>query len=177
MSEEKAKSEVMKRVEADDPFAMCQMGSRLCIEGDYSVAFEYLTRAAELGDAEAHYNLASMYGDEKGVKKDKKKEIFHLEEAAIGGHPRARHMLGCKELDNVKFERAKKHFIIAARFNRRAEEWLYEGTCQQRGVCRGSSCTPGCRRCNEKSTEGGSRCRHRSRRSFESGSLSTFMRG
>jgi TPR repeat protein len=52
--------------------------------------------------------------DGKGVEKNKKKEIFHLEQAAIGGHPKARHNLGCKELRNGKIERAKKHFIIAA---------------------------------------------------------------
>jgi TPR repeat protein len=37
-----------------------------------------------------------------------------LEEAAIGGHPHARHNLGCEELDNGRYERSKKHFIIAA---------------------------------------------------------------
>ena len=44
-----------------------------------------------------------------------KKHIYHLEEAAIGGHPEARHRLGCEESLNGNFERAKKHFIIAAK--------------------------------------------------------------
>ncbi len=114
MSEEKAKSDVMKRIETNDPVAMCQMGLRLCDEKNYSVALEYFTKAAELGNMEAHYSLASMYGEKKGVEKDENKERFHLEEAAIGGHPRARHMLGWKELGSDKIERAKKHFIIAA---------------------------------------------------------------
>mmetsp|Transcript_25165 Transcript_25165/g.37118 ORF Transcript_25165/g.37118 Transcript_25165/m.37118 type:complete len:88 (-) Transcript_25165:2-265(-) len=36
------------------------------------------------------------------------------EEAAIGGHPRARHNLGAHEQDNQNAERAYKHFVIAA---------------------------------------------------------------
>jgi TPR repeat protein len=45
---------------------------------------------------------------------DIKKEAYHLEEAAIGGHCNARHNLGCVELDFGRKERAVKHFIIAA---------------------------------------------------------------
>ena len=42
-------------------------------------------------------------------------ELHHLEEAAaIAGHPKARHNLGCCEGENSRFERAVKHFIIAA---------------------------------------------------------------
>ena len=41
------------------------------------------------------YNLSLMYRDGQGVEKDKKKELYHLEEAAIGGHPDVRHNLGC----------------------------------------------------------------------------------
>ena len=55
-----------------------------------------------------------MYRDGKGVEKGKKKEIYHAEEAAIGGHHMARHNLGCIEGNNGKFERARKHFTIAA---------------------------------------------------------------
>ena len=36
------------------------------------------------------------------------------EQAAIGGHPDARHNLGIDEWNNRRFERARKHFIIAA---------------------------------------------------------------
>jgi TPR repeat protein len=38
-----------------------------------------------------------------------------LEEAAIGGHPGARHNLGCYDERNGNIERAVKHFIIAAK--------------------------------------------------------------
>ena len=62
----------------------------------------------------AHFRLAEMYCEGKGVEKDTEKEVYHLEEAAIGGHPNARHNLGIEELNNGRFERARKLFIIAA---------------------------------------------------------------
>eukprot|EP00985_Skeletonema_marinoi_P025235 scaffold18325_cov110-Skeletonema_marinoi.AAC.4 len=38
-----------------------------------------------------------------------------MEEAAIGGHPKARHNLGWHEGNNGRYERAVKHLIIAAK--------------------------------------------------------------
>jgi TPR repeat protein len=63
---------------------------------------------------DAHVLLARLYNEGKGVERDPKKQLFHLEEAAIGGHPRARYMLGCVEGTNGNKEKAAKHFIIAA---------------------------------------------------------------
>ena len=106
----------MKRVEANDPNAIRQEGGKHDKKGDYSKAFEYFAKAAELGDAEAHYKLSFLYREGKGVEEDWEKEIHHLEEAAIGGHPKARYNLGCHELNNnYSAERAVKHWIIAAR--------------------------------------------------------------
>eukprot|EP00985_Skeletonema_marinoi_P021561 scaffold13283_cov71-Skeletonema_marinoi.AAC.2 len=105
----------MKRIEANDPVALCQHGLTQDKKGDYSVAFEYYTKAAQLGDAEAHYQLAVLYQNGHGVEKDRGKEIHHLEEAAIGGHPDARYNLGCDEEDESgNIERAVKHWIISA---------------------------------------------------------------
>ena len=56
-----------------------------------------------------------MYHDGKGVEKDPKKEMHHMEEAAIGGHPEARNNLGYCESKNRRVDRAVKHFIIAAK--------------------------------------------------------------
>jgi hypothetical protein len=113
---EEANKRCMKRIkENNDPAAMRQMGKMRYHEGDdYKTALEYLTKAAELGDAGAHHYLSIMYDKGQGVEKDEKKEVFHLEEAAIGGHHMARHNLGCEEANNGRFERARKHFIIAA---------------------------------------------------------------
>ncbi len=105
----------MKRVKANDPAAMCEMGAERYDEGDYDGAFEYWTKAAELGDIDAHCQLGLMYGEGEGsVEKDEDKEVYHLEQAAIGGDPTARHNLACVEEENGNMERAVKHFIIAA---------------------------------------------------------------
>eukprot|EP00984_Skeletonema_dohrnii_P026617 scaffold15968_cov70-Skeletonema_dohrnii-CCMP3373.AAC.3 len=104
----------MKRVEANDPVAMLEEGNIQYDKGDYSVAFEYYTKAAELGDVEAHYSLSCMYRDGLGVEKDRGKEIYHLEEAAISGHPDARFNLGCEEEESGNIEKAVKHWIISA---------------------------------------------------------------
>jgi TPR repeat protein len=95
---------LMKRVEKNDPSALLYMGK----------AFEYWTKAAALGNAQAHHYLATMYTWGDGVEKDKKKEVYHLEQAAIGGHPIARNKLGYSEWENGRYERAVKHFIIAS---------------------------------------------------------------
>jgi len=105
---------VTKRIQANDPAAFSKMGRRCYNEGDYKGALKYLTKAAELGDVDAHHDLSLWYQGGRGVEKDKKKELYHMEEAAIAGHPYARHNLGCNEWDNGKYERAVKHFIIAA---------------------------------------------------------------
>ena len=114
-TDEEIIEQLMKRVEANDPLAMCQMGTKRCDEGDYMKAFEYWTRAAALGDVMAHYQLSCLYHVGHGVEKDEKKELHHMEKAAIGGHPLARHNLGILEWKNGHYVRAAKHFIIAAK--------------------------------------------------------------
>jgi tetratricopeptide (TPR) repeat protein len=113
-SMEEAVKQEMERVKKNCPAAMRHMGSKRRVEGDYKAALKYLTKAAELGDVEAHYQLSVMYRMGHGVAKDKKKEVYHSEQAAVRGHPKARHSLGCEEANNGRFERAKKHWIIAA---------------------------------------------------------------
>ena len=110
-SEEDKDKQRMKRIEANDPAAIYHEGGRHLMKGEYNRAFEYFAKAAALGDAGAHYQLSVMYRLGDGVEKDKGKEIHHLEEAAIAGHPSARHNLGTAECD---YERTVKHWIIAA---------------------------------------------------------------
>ena len=105
----------MKRVEANDPDAMCKHGVEEYNKGDFRSAFEYFTKASEFGHAEAHFKLAMLYETGEGVEKDEGKEMYHYEEAAIGGHPNARYNLGCVEWENNdNTERAVKHWIISA---------------------------------------------------------------
>ena len=104
----------MKRIEANDPVAIFQEGATQQQKGYYRSAFDYFTKAAELGNTEAHFHLAVMYHNGEGVEQNKGKEIFHLEEATIGGQPMARHNLAFNEWEKGNFERAVKHWIIAA---------------------------------------------------------------
>ena len=113
-SVEESDKNVKKRIKKNDPAAFCDMGKKHSDEGDYETALKYLTKAAELGNAEAHYCLSIVYVRGEGVEKDEEKYMYHSEEAAIRGHPHARHNLGIEECNNGNFERARKHFIIAA---------------------------------------------------------------
>jgi len=113
-TQEEANKNKMKRVEKNDPVAIREIGKKHYHKGGYDTAFEYWTKAAELGDAVAHHHLSIMYRKGQGVEKDEKKGLYHLEEAAIAGHPGARYNLALKEGRNKRFERAVKHFIIAA---------------------------------------------------------------
>ena len=105
---------LMKRVEANDPVAVRQMGKQRYDERDYKAAFKYWSKAAELGDVLSHFNLSNLYSNGEGVEKDEKKDVYHLEQAVIGGQVDARHDLGCVEWNNGRHERALRHWIIAA---------------------------------------------------------------
>ena len=114
-TEEEIDENLMRRIKANDPIALNEMGVKRHNEGDYEKAFEYYTTAAGLGDADANYNLSIMYSEGQGVERDLKKKIYHLEEAAIGGHPDARFNIGNHEFRNGRKNRAVKHWIIAAK--------------------------------------------------------------
>ena len=112
--EEENIKRVMERVEVNDPAALQQIGAKCGKEGDYDKAVEYYTKAAELGDVDAHYTLGVMYYKGKDIEKDEEKGVYHWEKAAIGGHPQARYTLAIIEEGNGNIERAVKHYIIAA---------------------------------------------------------------
>ena len=114
-SQEEIDQNYMERVKANDPVAIYNMGEKCYEEGDYGGAFHYYTKATELGNIQAHFFLSLMYYKGEGVEKDMKKQSYHLEEAAIGGHPDARYNLGIFEKKNTRIERAAKHFIIASK--------------------------------------------------------------
>ena len=112
---EEGKKNLMKRFGANDPIALWQMGEKHLNEGDYEGALKYGKMAAELGNADAHLMLAYLYRTGEDVEKDEKKELYHLEEAAMSGHPEARAKIGCVEMLKGNVERAVKHWILAAR--------------------------------------------------------------
>ena len=92
---------------------MSHIGRKRCNEGDYETAFKYWTKAAKLGDADAHYQLSVMYLNGESVEMDNGKFIYHSEEAAIRGHPGSRHNLGYIEAMDGRYETAVRHYIIA----------------------------------------------------------------
>ncbi|KAK1738552.1 hypothetical protein QTG54_010582 [Skeletonema marinoi] len=104
-SSAEADRNLLKRIEAGDRVAFRQKGCQGKEEHNYSVAVEYLTKAANMDD---------LYYNGEGVESDMKKAVHHLEEAAIGGHPRARFNLGVVSTRDGKSSRAVKHYIIAA---------------------------------------------------------------
>jgi tetratricopeptide (TPR) repeat protein len=113
-SEKEYNKRVMNRIKKKDPVAMTAMGKEHYAKGDFGRALDYYTKAAELGDANAHACLGSLYRNGKGVEKVFKKAVYHLEQAAIGGHPGSRGLLAAHEMENGRLDRAAQHFIIAA---------------------------------------------------------------
>ena len=81
---------------------------------DRKKGFGLVLKAAELGLAEAHCSIASCYCDGLGVEMDRKKQKQHLEIAAIGGHVIAMYNLGAFEYNSGNYDRAKKHWMVAA---------------------------------------------------------------
>jgi tetratricopeptide (TPR) repeat protein len=114
-TDEEIHQNLMKRAKANDPVAISLEGQKCDREGDLEGAFQYFTKATELGDLDAHNNLACMYREGDGVERDLKKAVYHAEEAAIGGHANARFNLGDHESRNGRLDRAMRHFIIAAK--------------------------------------------------------------
>ncbi len=68
-----------------------------------------------MGNADSHHNLSIMYYKGDFVEKNEKKHVYHSEEAAIGGQPKARFNLGLHEWNSGRIYRAMKHYIIAAK--------------------------------------------------------------
>jgi hypothetical protein len=114
-SEGEAFKNIMKRIKKNDPVAMTEKGKQHEKKGHCGKALEYYIKAAELGDAAAHFCLGCSYNKGKGVEKDDEKAVHHWEQAAIGGHPSARVLLASHVMENDRFEIAAKHYIIAAK--------------------------------------------------------------
>ena len=100
----------------NDPMVLSQIGIRYNKAGNCQRALELLTKAADLGDAPAHYEIAGMYVLGYGVEKNESKQLHHYEQATILGHADARYDLGVMEWNKGRHERAIKHWTIAANF-------------------------------------------------------------
>ena len=114
-SREDGIAEIMKRVEANDAGAICELAHQYChglrgFQQDHAKAMEIYARAAELGSSVAHFEFGQAYYDEGNLKKAK----FHYEAAAMAGHEEARYNLANMEGNAGNVERAVKHWTIAA---------------------------------------------------------------
>jgi len=114
-SEEEEDKRLKKRMEANDPIAIYNLGCEYSLPQDSDKALEFYHRAAELGYPTAYNGIGVAYDLGEGVEVDKKKAKHYYELAAIGGQEVARYNLGLMEKKGGDMDRALKHFIIAAR--------------------------------------------------------------
>ena len=119
-NESQSNAILQARVDAGDPAAIYFLGTQHgCGLGgfvrDASKAAELYERAAELGENNAHFNLANLYAKGTEVEKDAAKATRHLEVAAMGGHVFARRRLGYEEGMAGNYDISLQHFLIAAK--------------------------------------------------------------
>jgi len=103
--------------EAFNMFAGYYVNGRRGIAQDWAKAREFTLKAGELGCASGYYNLgvAYEYDEGRGVEVNMKKAKHYYELAAMMGHVGARHNLGCLEGESGNYQRAMKHFTLAAK--------------------------------------------------------------
>jgi len=109
-----------KRIDLNDARAINSVGyfyydGSLGLPRDHAKALQLWHRAAELGCADALFNIGYAYKNGRGVEQDMKKAIYYLELAATRGHVTARHNLGIMEYQAGNMERALKHWMIAVK--------------------------------------------------------------
>jgi len=82
---------------------------------DKHKAFTYLSESAEMGNAQAAYNLALMYYLGDGVKQDTAKSLALLEKSAQQGYEKAIENIGRIAMQLMKFDKALKWLKINAK--------------------------------------------------------------
>ena len=82
---------------------------------DYQKANELYLKAGELGCHVGYYNLGYSYETGRGVETDGNKAEYYYELAAMNGSIQARNNLGCREGRGGNYQRAYKHFVMAAK--------------------------------------------------------------
>ena len=98
------------------------------IPQDWNKANELYLKAGELGCGAAYYNLGIAYDLGNGVEVDYKKAMHYYELAAMDGFVSARYNLGASEMEAGNYDRAFKHYMIAARAgDKEALERVKEG--------------------------------------------------
>jgi len=117
-SDEEVIKRMMKRVEVDDPSALCRTGNWY-VDGlngfpqDYNKGLELYLRAGELGYSAAYGSIGWAYDNGEGVDQDEEKANHYYELAAMKGCAISRYNLGNKEHRAGNYDRALKHYMIA----------------------------------------------------------------
>ena len=114
------KERIKKRAEEGDTLAIYNMGSNYFsgddgFEQNYVMALELFHKAGKLGYAPAYTNIGYAYRHGEGVDRNGKKAKHYYELAAVDGNEVARNNLGCIEAGAGNWDRALKHWMIAAR--------------------------------------------------------------
>jgi len=110
---------LIKRTKVDDAIALFGLGciyseGQFGLPQDHAKALELWQWAGELGCSVAYSNIGDEYLRGEGVQRDMKKARHYWELAAMGGHVGSRFNLGINERNKGNFDRALKHFMIAA---------------------------------------------------------------
>jgi len=99
--------------------AQCGIGTLYEKIGGYREATKWYASAAEKGSVSAHYNLAVISLNGRGVPRDYKKAYEHFKVAAEAGHPQAQYNLGvmCQNGMGVRksLSEADRWFTAAAK--------------------------------------------------------------
>ena len=108
-----------KRVEVGDANAIFTLGCNfaegsLGLPRNYAKALELYNWAGELGCADAYNNIGNAYYHGRGVERDERKADHYYELAAMQGSVYARHNIGIFEASAGNWDRAIKHYMIAA---------------------------------------------------------------
>jgi TPR repeat protein len=92
-----------------------QLSDEALAQGNFTKAFKLLSKEAKDGDAQAEYNLALMYYQGDGVKRDIEKSAELLESSAQKGYKKAIDNVGRIYMQLLKFDKAKKWLTINAK--------------------------------------------------------------
>jgi len=118
-TEEELIKRVMKRVELSDAQAIYELGCHYHrgthdLSEDMNKALELWHRAGELGSVDAYHNIGFAYMNGDSVRLDRKMARHYTELAATRGDAKARYNLGFLEVQEGNWDRALKHYMIAA---------------------------------------------------------------
>ncbi len=142
--DENANAKIMEIIEAavrrENKYALRRLGTHYIFNSRYREGAELLSKASELGDAEAQMYLGICYGTGRGVKKDQHKAIELVEKAVAQGHIRAHTVLGaCYSLGYG----VKQDFVKAAELFEYAASYGDTEAAKQLAILRSFGCDGG----------------------------------